>query len=36
MMDGKITVKSKVGVGSTFTIALPIEAPDENRDRRAS
>ena len=36
MMDGKITVKSKVGAGSTFTIALPIETPIERRDHRAS
>lgn len=30
MMDGKIKVKSKVGVGSTFTITLPIKTRDGN------
>ena len=30
MMDGKIKVKSKVGVGSTFTITLPIITRDGN------
>ncbi|MCK6578774.1 MAG: ATP-binding protein [Anaerolineae bacterium] len=27
MMDGKITLKSAVGVGSTFTVTLPITVP---------
>jgi signal transduction histidine kinase len=36
MMDGKITVKSKVGAGSTFTITLPIETPAEKRNSRIS
>ena len=36
MMNGKIAVKSRVGVGSTFTITLPIETPDEKRDYRIS
>ncbi|MGB3511106.1 MAG: ATP-binding protein [Microcoleaceae cyanobacterium] len=30
MMGGKITVDSKVGVGSTFTVYLPIEVQDTN------
>ena len=36
MMDGKITVKSKVGAGSTFTITLPLETQVEKRDHRLS
>ena len=36
MMDGKITVKSKVGEGSTFTITLPIETAVEKRNGRIS
>jgi PAS domain S-box-containing protein len=36
MMDGKITVKSKVGAGSTFTITLPLETQNEKRDYRLS
>ncbi|MBN1450675.1 MAG: PAS domain S-box protein [Anaerolineales bacterium] len=34
MMDGKITVKSKVGAGSTFTITLPLETQTEKRTHR--
>jgi len=34
MMDGKITVKSKVGAGSTFTITLPLETQVEKRTHR--
>ena len=30
MMGGKITVDSKIGFGSTFTVYLPVEVQDSN------